>query len=179
MKYKLSMTNSGSSTPQVKIKVNLQIIQSGSINELCQFAMEKDKPDWFKMTIKSKLSSTNKITMMFQCEGENDFISIDVNTDDKFKLVFNSDDTNLISITNTPSYENIKNDFIVEGTSTINNVQSTCRYHLVIDALKYLPELGNRSSFLIQECKNKLIEHKVYIIENGIDMEEVRNWHWK
>ena len=34
--------------------------------------------------------------MMFQCEGENDFISIDVNTDDKFKLVFNSDDTNLM-----------------------------------------------------------------------------------
>ena len=96
LKYKLSMTNSGSSTPQVKIKVNLQIIQSGSINELCQFAMEKDKADWFKMTIKSKLSSTNKITMMFQCEGENDFISIDVNTDDKFKLVFNSDDTNLM-----------------------------------------------------------------------------------
>jgi hypothetical protein len=58
--------------------------------------MEKDKADWFKMTIKSKLSSTNKITMMFQCEGENDFISIDVNTDDKFKLVFNSDDTNLM-----------------------------------------------------------------------------------
>lgn len=43
------------------------------------------------------------------------------------------DSTNLISITNTPIYENIKNDFIVEGTVTSNNVKHTCRYHLVID----------------------------------------------
>ena len=53
------------------------------------------------------------------------------------------------------------------------------RYHLVIDALKYLPSLGNRTTFLIEECKNKLIEHKNYIHEYGIDMEEVRSWHWK
>ena len=32
---------------------------------------------------------------------------------------------------------------------------------------------------LIQECQNKLIEHKLYIIDNGIDMEEIREWRWK
>ena len=53
------------------------------------------------------------------------------------------------------------------------------RYHLVLDALKYLDKLGNRRSFLIQECQNKLIEHKLYIFDNGIDMDEVRNWRWK
>ena len=53
------------------------------------------------------------------------------------------------------------------------------RYHLVIDALKYLDKLGNHRSFLIQECQNKLIEHKLYIINNGIDMDEIRNWRWK
>jgi len=53
------------------------------------------------------------------------------------------------------------------------------RYNLVIDALKYLPHLLNKSSFLTEECKNKLIEHKNYIHEYGIDMEEIRNWHWK
>ena len=53
------------------------------------------------------------------------------------------------------------------------------RYHLVIDALKYLPDLGNKSSFLIEECKNKLIEHKEYIKEYGLDMPEVRDWKWK
>ncbi len=73
--------------------------------------------------------------------------------------------------------------YIEEGTITTSfdmKVQNRIdRYHLVIDALKYLPKLGNRSSFLIQECKNKLIEHKVYIMKNGIDLEEVRNWEWK
>lgn len=53
------------------------------------------------------------------------------------------------------------------------------RYHLVIDALKYLPQLGNRASSLNQLCKNKLVEHKQYIVEYGRDMPEVLNWKWK
>ena len=73
--------------------------------------------------------------------------------------------------------------YIEEGTITTSfdmKVQNKIdRYHLVIDALKYLPKLGNRSSHLIGECRNKLIEHKVYITENGVDMEEIRNWKWK
>lgn len=73
--------------------------------------------------------------------------------------------------------------YIEEGTITTSfdmKVQNKIdRYHLVIDALKYLDKLGNRSSFLIEECKNKLIEHKNYISEYGIDMPEIRNWHWK
>lgn len=53
------------------------------------------------------------------------------------------------------------------------------RYNLVIDALKYLPQLGNRSARLIQDCKDKLIEHKMYIKEYGDDLEEVKNFKWK
>ena len=53
------------------------------------------------------------------------------------------------------------------------------RYHLVMDALKYLPQLGNRSAVLIQWCKDKLIEHKEYINEFGDDMPEVKNWTWE
>ena len=52
------------------------------------------------------------------------------------------------------------------------------RYHLVIDALKYLDQLGNRTSSLIEECKDKLIEHQEHIKEYGIDLEEVTSWHW-
>ena len=70
-----------------------------------------------------------------------------------------------------------------EGTITTSfdmKVQNKIdRYHLVLDALKYLDKLGNRKAFLVQECQNKLIEHKLYIIEHGIDIEDVRNWHWK
>ena len=73
--------------------------------------------------------------------------------------------------------------YIEEGTITTSfdmKVQNKIdRYHIVIDALKYLPKLGNRGASLIQECRNKLIEHKLYICKTGLDMEEIRNWKWK
>ena len=73
--------------------------------------------------------------------------------------------------------------YIEEGTITTSfdmKVQNKIdRYHLVLDALKYLPNLGNRSSSLIEECKNKLIDHKLYIGSHGQDLEEIRNWHWE
>ncbi len=53
------------------------------------------------------------------------------------------------------------------------------RYHLVIDAIKYLPQLGNRGASLVQFCKDKLIEHKEYIHEYGIDMNDILNWKWE
>ena len=73
--------------------------------------------------------------------------------------------------------------YLEEGTITTSfdmKVQNRIdRYHLVIDALKYLPNLGNRGASLIEECKNKLIEHKLYIGNYGQDIEEIRNWHWE
>lgn len=69
-----------------------------------------------------------------------------------------------------------------EGTITTpfdmrvqNNID---RFSLVIDAIKRLPQLGNRGSFLIQLMKDKLIEHKQYIFANGVDLPEVRAWKW-
>ena len=53
------------------------------------------------------------------------------------------------------------------------------RFNLVIDALKYLPQLGNRGSRLIQWCKDKLVEHKHYIKEYGEDLPEVKDWKWQ
>jgi len=53
------------------------------------------------------------------------------------------------------------------------------RYHLVMDALKYLPQLGNRVALLHQWCKDKLVEHKQYIKEYGDDMPEVKEWTWE
>ena len=53
------------------------------------------------------------------------------------------------------------------------------RYHLVMDALKYLDKLGDKRSSLNEWCKSKLIEHKAYISEYGEDMPEVKNWVWK
>ena len=53
------------------------------------------------------------------------------------------------------------------------------RYHLVMDAIKYIPKLQNRGSRLVQWCKDKLVEHKNYIAEYGEDLEIVRNWKWE
>ena len=53
------------------------------------------------------------------------------------------------------------------------------RYHLVMDAIKYIPRLGNRGARLNQWCKDKLVEHKEYINEYGVDMPEIQNWTWK
>ena len=53
------------------------------------------------------------------------------------------------------------------------------RYHLVMDALKYLPQLNNKKAYVIQMCKDKLVEHKQYIKEFGLDLEEIRNWKWE
>ena len=73
--------------------------------------------------------------------------------------------------------------YIEEGTITTTfdmKVQNKLdRYHLVIDALKYLPQLGDRSASLIEWCKNKLVEHKEYIHEYGEDMPEIKNWKWE
>ena len=53
------------------------------------------------------------------------------------------------------------------------------RFHLVMDALNYLPNLGNRGSSLYQYCQDKLVEHKQFIREEGQDLEEIRNWTWE
>ena len=52
------------------------------------------------------------------------------------------------------------------------------RFSLVEAAIKCLPQLGNKGSSLIQYCQDKKVEHKEYIKEYGIDMDEIINWKW-
>ena len=53
------------------------------------------------------------------------------------------------------------------------------RFHLVQDALKYLPQLGNKGAYLYQKMSDKLVQHKQYIHEVGLDLPEIANWKWK
>ncbi|WNX85647.1 phosphoketolase family protein [Agathobaculum sp. NTUH-O15-33] len=53
------------------------------------------------------------------------------------------------------------------------------RFHLVQDALLRLPQLGNRGAYLHQRMSDKLVEHKQYIHEYGLDLPEVRDWKWQ
>ena len=52
------------------------------------------------------------------------------------------------------------------------------RFHLVMDVVYRLPQLGNRGAFLIQKMKDKLVEHKQYIDKYGMDMPEITDWKW-
>ena len=73
--------------------------------------------------------------------------------------------------------------YLEEGTITTPfdmRVQNKIdRFNLVIDALKYLPKLEDKSSQLIEWCKNKLVEHKEYIREYGKDMPIITDFKWK
>ena len=63
------------------------------------------------------------------------------------------------------------------GTHPLNQGQLD-RWNLVQDVIDRLPQLEDKGAYLKEEMKNKLIEHKIYIRENGIDMPEIINWKW-
>ena len=52
------------------------------------------------------------------------------------------------------------------------------RFHLAIDVIDRLPQLGTKAVYLKQQLLCKLIEHKHYIDEHGEDLPEIRNWKW-
>jgi xylulose-5-phosphate/fructose-6-phosphate phosphoketolase len=69
-----------------------------------------------------------------------------------------------------------------EGTTTtpfdmvvLNDLD---RFHLVMDVIDRVPQLGAQASFLKQALRDKLIEQKHYIRKHGDDMPEIANWRW-
>ncbi|MDM9383656.1 phosphoketolase family protein [Chlorogloeopsis sp. ULAP01] len=69
-----------------------------------------------------------------------------------------------------------------EGTTTtpfdmavLNDLD---RFHLVMDVIDRVPQLGYKAAYVKQMLQDKLIEHKHYIQQHGEDMPEVSNWKW-
>jgi len=52
------------------------------------------------------------------------------------------------------------------------------RFHLAMDVIDRLPQLGSRAAYLKQELQEKLVDHRRYIEEYGDDLPEIRNWKW-
>jgi xylulose-5-phosphate/fructose-6-phosphate phosphoketolase len=52
------------------------------------------------------------------------------------------------------------------------------RFHLAMDAVDRLPQVGGKAAYILQACRDKLIEHNEYIRKHGEDMPEIRDWTW-
>ena len=113
-------------------------------------------------------------------------------TDEEYDALFTKDTHVIFNFHGYPSLihqlvykRNNKNihvhGYIEEGTITTPfdmKVQNKIdRYNIVIDALKYL-DTKYETSYLVEWCKNKLVEHNEYIKEYGIDMPDIINWTW-
>ena len=72
--------------------------------------------------------------------------------------------------------------YIEEGTITtpfdMRVLNGLDRFNLVQSVIYNLPQLGNRGAYLIQQMKDKLVEHKQYIAKYGVDLPEVADWKW-
>ena len=72
--------------------------------------------------------------------------------------------------------------YIEEGTITtpfdMRVLNRLDRFNLVQTAVYNLPQLGNRGAYLIQQMKDKLVEHKQFIAKYGVDLPEVAEWKW-
>jgi xylulose-5-phosphate/fructose-6-phosphate phosphoketolase len=70
-----------------------------------------------------------------------------------------------------------------EGTTTTpfdmlvrNNLD---RYSLVADVVHRVPKLDPMAAHIRQFVRDKLIDHREYIVKYGEDMPEIRDWKWK
>jgi xylulose-5-phosphate/fructose-6-phosphate phosphoketolase len=69
-----------------------------------------------------------------------------------------------------------------EGTTTtpfdMTVMNDLDRFHLAGDVVDRVPKLKNVGGHFKQFLRNRLVEHKQYIHEHGIDMPEILNWKW-
>ncbi len=52
------------------------------------------------------------------------------------------------------------------------------RFHLAGDVIDRVPRLQRAGAHFKQLLRNKLVDHKQYVIERGDDMPEIKNWKW-
>ena len=69
-----------------------------------------------------------------------------------------------------------------EGTTTtpfdmvvLNDMD---RFHLVMDVIERVPRLQSIGAHVMQAMRDKLVDHKEYIVNYGDDLPEIRDWKW-
>lgn len=79
------------------------------------------------------------------------------------------------------------NGYIENGSTTtpfdMHIRNQTSRYHLLMDACRFLSENGtikkDLSEKIIDKYNQKLKEHRTFIKKFGVDPEEIENWQWQ
>jgi xylulose-5-phosphate/fructose-6-phosphate phosphoketolase len=69
-----------------------------------------------------------------------------------------------------------------EGTTTtpfdMVMLNGLDRFHLVMDVIDRVPELGERAASLRQQMVDERLRHRAYTRELGDDPPDVRDWRW-
>ncbi|MGN1338209.1 MAG: phosphoketolase [Candidatus Coprovivens sp.] len=115
-------------------------------------------------------------------------------TDEEFDALFTKKKPIIFNFHGYPSlirellYDRFNRNLIVKGYMEEGSITTPFdmrvlneidRFHLVIDVCNAVPNLGSKGTYLTKLMQEKLIEHKEYIYEFGVDMPEVANWKWK
>ncbi len=114
-------------------------------------------------------------------------------TDEEFDMIFTKDKPILFAfhgyhtLVHELTYRRHNNNIHVRGYKEEGTITTPFdmrvrneldRFSLVIGAVNLLPELGNKGAYLIQQMKDKLVEHRNYINDYGVDMPEITSWKW-
>lgn len=90
-----------------------------------------------------------------------DYISYFSN--DKYAYSLDTFDT-VVSLNKNPQYDNFKNDFIVWGTRTVNDIALGIRYHLAIDD-KPLLDLAKKYGYVVKDIQSNRIIRYEFVAE--------------
>jgi xylulose-5-phosphate/fructose-6-phosphate phosphoketolase len=52
------------------------------------------------------------------------------------------------------------------------------RFNLLHDAAERVPQLAGQAAHIKQFVRDRLVEHRAYIMEHGDDMPAIRDWQW-
>ncbi len=52
------------------------------------------------------------------------------------------------------------------------------RFHLAADVVERVPRLAPLAAYIKQRVRDKLVEHREYIVRHGTDLPEIADWNW-
>lgn len=100
--------------------------------------------------------NTTQATIAIDSMSKNDYL---IETTNNKSVYTFSDNSNVTSISCTPQYSNIKNDYVVEGLrkATSSDISYPVRYHLAIDEKPRMTEMDGNGSLHYKSRENFLL----------------------